>query len=290
MSSINRRNFFKIAGLGLGCSLAAPSAAQASSSGGDPSKHASMLYDTTLCVGCHACSTACRDWNNTSPELDESGRYDAPQELTADSWTLIQLYQGEDAHSFVKRQCMHCIDPGCVSGCPVHALQKQPEGPVTYDPARCIGCRYCMYACPFHVPRFEWDETLPLIAKCTLCYDRIQEGRPTACAEICPTGALIFGERGELLEEARSRQAANPGRYVDKIYGEDDAGGTSVLYLSHVDFDNLGLEDLGTESITRISEDTAELVLPSILIGGPIVLAAVRWISKQNGWEESWPF
>jgi formate dehydrogenase iron-sulfur subunit len=129
-----------------------------------------------------------------------------------------------------------------------------------------------------------------LIAKCTLCYDRIQDGRPTACAEICPTGALIFGERGDLLAEAKGRLADHPDRYVDKIYGEDDAGGTSVLYLSHVDFENLGLEDLGTEAVGKISEDTAELVLPSILIGGPIVLAAVRWISKQNGWEESWPF
>jgi len=257
---------------------------------GDPSKHVSMLYDATMCVGCNACSSACREWNGTMPEIDASGHYDAPMELTADSWTLIQLYQGEDTYSFVKRQCMHCIDPGCVSGCPVDALEKTAEGPVTYNPDRCIGCRYCMYTCPFHVPRFEWDETLPVIAKCTMCYDRIQVGKGTACAEICPTGALIYGQRGDLLAEAEARIASNPDRYVDKVYGKDDAGGTSVLYLSHVPFENLGLEDLGTEPIPKISEDTGNLVIPTILFGGPLVLAAVRLISKQGGWEESWPF
>ena len=289
MSSISRRDFLKLAGLSLGCAAISTTEAHADSGSGDTSSHASMLYDTTKCVGCNACSNACRQWNKTEAEVEPNGLYDAPNELSGDTWTLIQLYDGQGEQSFVKRQCMHCVDPGCVSGCPVSALQKTSAGPVIYDPDRCIGCRYCMYACPFHVPRFEWDETLPVITKCTMCYDRIRDGKDTACAEICPTGALVYGPRGSLLEEAEQRIADNPDRYVDKIYGKDVAGGTSVLYLSHVPFEKIGFEDLGTESISKLSEDTGDLVIPTILLGGPLVLAAIRSISKRGGWEETWP-
>lgn len=284
MSSISRRQFLRVAGLGLGSALLATEAAQAAPPSNDANDHVGMLYDTTLCVGCHACSAACREWNSTQAEPDPSGLYDAPRELTADSWTLIQLYQGESQNSFVKRQCMHCVDPGCVSGCPVHALQKTAAGPVTYDPMRCIGCRYCMYACPFDIPRFEWDEVLPVIAKCTLCSDRVAAGDGPACAERCPTGALIWGRRGDLLEEAERRLVDHPNRYVNKVYGKDEAGGTSVLYLSHVPFENLGLPKLGTEPIPRLSERTGNIFIPSILIGGPLLLAGIRLISKRDGW------
>jgi len=284
MSSISRRDFLKVAGLGVGSAVLASEAALAAPPAKDPNDHVGMLYDTTMCVGCHACSAACRDWNSTEAELDPSGLYDAPTELTADSWTLIQLHQGENENSFVKRQCMHCIDPGCVSGCPVHALEKTEAGPVTYDARRCIGCRYCMYACPFDIPRFEWEEVLPVIAKCTLCSDRIAAGDGPACAERCPTGALIWGRRGDLLEEAEKRLVDYPNRYVNKVYGKDDAGGTSVLYLSHVPFEYLGLPKLGPEPIPGLSERTGNIFIPSILLGGPLLLAGIRLISKRDGW------
>lgn len=290
MTSINRRDFLKVAGLAVGGVLLSPQCAFAATGRSDADNHVAMLYDATKCVGCNACTIACRDWNGTPVELDPSGRYDAPPELSADTWTLIQLYQGEDTYSFVKRQCMHCVDPACVSGCPVHALKKTSEGPVTYDPDRCIGCRYCMYTCPFHVPRFEWDEVIPVVAKCTLCYDRVTAGKGPACAEICPTGALGWGKRGDLIAEAESRIESDSDRYVDHIYGKDDAGGTSVLYLARVPFENLGLEDLGTEPIPELSESTSEFVVPAILFGGPLVLAAIRSISKREVWEETWPF
>ncbi len=290
MSTINRRDFLKITGLGLGGALLATEHVQAASANENADNHVAMLYDATMCIGCNACTMACRQWNNTEPEKDSSGRYDAPAELTADTWTLIQLHQGDDEFSFVKRQCMHCVSPACVSGCPVSALEKSSAGPVTYDPDRCIGCRYCMYTCPFHVPRFEWDEVIPVVAKCTLCYDRVQDGNGPACAERCPTGALIWGRRADLVTEAESRLEAEPKRYVNHVYGKDDAGGTSVLYLSHVPFENLGLEDLGTEPIPRLSEETEKIVVPTILLGGPIVLAGIRMIAKQGGWEDTWPF
>jgi len=287
MPKINRRGFLKAAAVGLGGAMLGALPARAASEG--PSEDAvGMLYDATMCVGCNACTNACRSWNGTQAETAPTGIYDMPTELSADTWTLIQLYEeaDSDTFSFVKRQCMHCIDPACASGCPVKALQKTPTGPVTYDPMRCIGCRYCMYTCPFHVPRFEWDEVIPVVAKCTLCSDRLAEGKGTACAEICPTGALTWGRRSDLIAEAERRIEAEPKRYVDYIYGKDDAGGTSVLYLSAVPFENLGLEDLGTVGIPRLSEQTANMILPSILIGGPLLLASIRSIAKREGWAD----
>ena len=289
--TISRRDFLKVAGLAAGSALAFPQGVSASS-GTDTDNHIAMLYDSTICVGCNACTNACRQWNETMPELDERGTYDAPPELSADTYTLIQLYKGEDEFGFVKRQCMHCVDPACVSGCPVSALQKMSDGPVTYDKDRCIGCRYCMYACPYHVPRFEWDTArFPVITKCHFCYEsRIKTGLGgPACADRCPTGALIWGKRGDLLKEAQSRIDENPDRYVNYIYGKDDVGGTSVLYLSHIPFENLGLEDLGTEPVPMISEQTSDIVLPTIFVGGPLILAAIRYIHTRDGWEESWP-
>jgi formate dehydrogenase beta subunit len=256
----------------------------------NPKDHVAMLFDSTMCVGCNACTVACRQWNDTEAERSEDGLYDAPTALSADTWTLIQLYIEGEEYAFVKYACMHCIDPGCVSGCPVSALQKSADGPVTYDPTRCIGCRYCMYTCPFHVPRFEWDEVLPEITKCTMCYDRTQMGLGTACAERCPTGALIWGSRGELLAEAHTRIKAHPDRYLDYVYGEFDAGGTSVLYLSSVDFENLGLQDLGPDPVPELSEATSEFLVPAIAIAGPLALAMIRSVSKREGWEETWPF
>lgn len=284
MVSISRKEFLKIAGLSLGGAVLASEKVLAAPVDTEPADHVGMLYDATMCVGCNVCSNACRDWNGTEPELDPGGLYDAPTELSADTWTIIQLYGGEGEYSFMKRQCMHCVDPGCVSGCPVHALQKTDWGPVTYDPDRCIGCRYCQYACPFHVPRFEWDEVLPVIAKCTLCNDRLTHGDVPACAEICPTGALVWGKRGELLAKAKARQEAEPRRYVNTIYGEEDAGGTSVLYLSAVPFDKLGLPILEKTLVPEVSEATAQVVLPSVLIGGPLLLAWVRYVSNRKGW------
>ena len=288
--TLSRRDFFKVAGLAIGGALVTPETVLASSGGTDPNEYVGMLYDATMCVGCNACTNACRAWNKTTDEPDARLLYDAPKELSAKTWTMIQLYQGENEYSFVKRQCMHCVDPACVSGCPVHALQKTEAGPVTYDKSRCIGCRYCMYACPFHVPRFEWDKAQsPVIAKCTLCADRLKDGKGTACAEICPVSALIWGKRGDLIAEAEKRISKEPARYVDHVYGKDDAGGTGVLYLSGVSFEKLGLEDLGTRPIPEISEGTAKIVLPGILIGAPLLLGMIRLTAKRGGWEDTWP-
>ena len=285
--SLNRRQFIRLAGLGMGGLLLAPQDALASEEP-DSENAFAMLYDTTRCIGCRACQTACREWNGTPDELDPSGLYDAPLELSADTWTLIQRYDGEDAQSYVKHQCMHCLHPACVSVCPVGALQKTDEGPVTYDPKRCIGCRYCMVACPFQIPRFSWDETFSVVAKCTFCNDRLAVGDGPACVEACPADALTWGRRGDLLAEAERRMAEHPDRYVDKIYGQFDAGGTSALYLSHVGFENLGFPDIGEEPVPELSEKTSDILLPSLVAGVPIALAGLYYLvaKRQPGHEE----
>ena len=282
--SLNRRQFMKLAGLGVGGALLSPGAIQASE-GVDGENGVSMLYDTTLCIGCRACQNACREWNKTSVEKDAIGLYDAPLELSADTWTLIQLYEQGGEHSFVKHQCMHCLHPACASACPVGALKKTPEGPVTYDIKRCIGCRYCMVACPFHVPRFQWDIALSYVAKCTFCNDRLAVGNGPSCAEACPTRALIWGRRGDMLAEAKARLAANPNRYENRIYGEHDAGGTSVLYLSHVPFEKIGLPDLGDEPVPGLSDTLGPIMLPGIFAAGVVLLAGARFATGRGSKE-----
>jgi formate dehydrogenase iron-sulfur subunit len=208
-------------------------------------------------------------------------------DLSGDTWTLIQLYEGEGERSFVKHQCMHCIEPACVSVCIVGALRKTEEGPVVYDAHKCIGCRYCMAACPFEIPRYEWDEQLPLIQKCTFCDDRLADGLGPACAEACPTGALIWGRRGEMLIEAEARLQENPGKYVQKIYGEDEVGGTSVLYLSHVPFENLDLPPLSSQAIPDLTWPYM-LAAPWVFVSVGAIMGASYLITKrrQKGEEE----
>jgi formate dehydrogenase iron-sulfur subunit len=283
--SINRRKFLKLTGLGLGGALVLPQTAGASGASRDTGRHFAMLYDATKCIGCNACSNGCRDWNKTTPEPDPSGLHDAPRDLSGDTWTIIQAYKGEGEYSFVKYQCMHCAEPACVSACPVQALQKTVTGAVTYDASRCIGCRYCMVACPFHVPRFQWNKTFPRIAKCTFCVDRLKVGDGPRCAEYCPTGALIWGLWDEMLAEAEKRLTDNPDRYVNHIYGKDEAGGTSVFYLSHVPFEKLGLPTLDSKPHAETSETVAVFGTPTALLAVAGVLTGVHWVAKRRAEE-----
>ena len=173
---------------------------------------------------------------------------------------------------FMRRLCMNCNDPSCASVCPVGALQKTALGPVTYDASKCMGCRYCMVACPFSVPKYEWGKLVPKVQKCTMCPDRVAQGKQTACAEICPTGATKFGERDELIAEAQKRIRDNPGNYVDHIYGLEEVGGTSVLLLSAVPFETFGYR-------TNLSQRShAHAHLP-----GPVAHSRLR----SSGWNGS---
>ncbi|HEU4521223.1 MAG TPA: 4Fe-4S dicluster domain-containing protein, partial [Thermoanaerobaculia bacterium] len=210
-----------------------------------PSKKSSakgILYDATLCVGCLECEGACAKQNGL-PYDEDLAKVKKQSEL---KYTFVSVLEDE---KYMRTLCMHCQDPTCVSVCPVGALEKTALGPVTYDAGKCMGCRYCMVACPFNVPKYEWSKVIPVIKKCTMCSDRLLAGQPTACSEACPTGATITGNRDELLQEASRRIRENPGQYVDHIYGENEVGGTSILMLSSVPFEQFGMKAFSSEAL-----------------------------------------
>ncbi|MDP2156244.1 MAG: 4Fe-4S dicluster domain-containing protein [Nitrospirota bacterium] len=199
---------------------------------------ASFLIDTTKCIGCRGCQVACKQWNgNQTDPTKASPTFTNPLKLNSKTYTNIAFFEREQngavSWDFARNGCFHCKKPACVSVCPVEALVKTPEGPVIYREGRCMGCRYCMLACPFNVPKYEWEKLAPKVQKCTFCYDRLRAGMIPACAKSCPTGTIHFSDSIEKnLAEAKKRIAEHPGQYVNHIYGEKEAGGTSVLLLS----------------------------------------------------------
>ena len=243
-----------------------------------PDDAVGLLYDATLCIGCKACVVACQDANGLP--RDPTGRgpsYDAPVDLSQRAKTVIKLSRDGDEHSFFKAQCMHCVDPACAAACMLGALKKREFGIVTYEPDLCVGCGYCEVACPFNVPKFEWAKTAPKIVKCELCKERLGQGLEPACTTVCPRKAVIFGKRAELLIEAKRRIAAEPDRYVPKVFGETDGGGTQCLVLSHVPFEKLGLPTLGEEPAPQLARSIQhgvyrDFIAPVALYG---VLGAV---------------
>jgi Fe-S-cluster-containing dehydrogenase component len=212
------------------------------------------------------------------------GLWDAPNDLNASTKTVIKLYKDGDTTSFYKAQCMHCIDPACASACMLGAFQKREHGIVSWDGSKCVGCRYCQVACPFNVPKTEWHALNPKIVKCELCRHRIAEGKIPACAEVCPRGAVIYGTRDQLLADAKARMAAEPTKYVPKIYGEHDAGGTQVMVLSHVDFDKIGLPDLGTTPAPNLARTVQHGVYKGFIAPVALyaVLGTVMWRNRRK--------
>ncbi len=233
-------------------------------------KKKAMLIDITLCVGCNACQTACKEVNHMPVDEEKA--------LSTTAYTALNEYDGV----FVRRMCQHCDDPTCASVCPVGAFTKMPEGPVVYDVDKCIGCRYCMQACPFQVPRYEWSNTYPRVQKCTMCHERLAQGLPTACSEACPTGATKFGDRDDLLKEAYERLAAEPDKYVQKIYGEKEVGGTSVLYITSVPFENLGFRTtLQTTALPQLTWNALSKIPGVVTVGGTL-LFGIWWITNRR--------
>jgi formate dehydrogenase iron-sulfur subunit len=255
--SVTRRDFLKAAGLSVAAAatgLVLPHGARiAEASEPTAGKPVGVLIDLTRCVGCESCALACKRVNSLpNPEV-------APNELDANAYCFVDERRlagvdGQSVTQFVKRQCMHCLHPACASACTVGALTKSANGPVVYDKTRCFGCRYCQYACPFGVPTYEWKNPIGLIHKCQLCADRLKQGLEPACTCSCPTGALRFGDREMLIAQAQAQIDYNKGRYVNHIYGENEVGGTSMLYISKVPFADLGFPVLGSDPIPKYAE------------------------------------
>jgi Fe-S-cluster-containing dehydrogenase component len=244
---VSRRDFLKGAGCAVGWACFSPLRAFASS-GRPVGETAAVLVDLTRCIGCRSCMRACDRVNRlNAPEPALS--LDRREELTFQRYTVVNREAGPDRGGAavvrnVKSQCMHCLDPACASACPVAALYRDDAGAVLYRADRCIGCRYCMIACPFDIPKFEWNAGLaPVIGKCHFCFaDRLVNGQDPGCVGACPTGALKLGSRAALLAEAHERLRAHPDKYVGHVYGENEAGGTAWLYLSDVPFEALGFK------------------------------------------------
>ena len=271
------------------------------------------LIDITNCIGCRACQVACKQWNERDGEATELQAhlgFQNPATLSAKTYTLISFHEMENPKkpggldsAFVMRRCFHCLEPGCVSACPTTALYRQPDGPVSYDADKCIGCRYCMLACPWDVPTAEWDKLAPKIEKCTHCADRRDQpvpiafnGKPAppdetkrfldtiatpACVKACPADALRYGTRDEMLALAHKRMGDRPDKYVDHIYGEKELGGTSVLYLSSVPFEKLGFPKFGEKPFPRFTAAALGTVPPAVLALGALLGAAYAFFKKR---------
>jgi Fe-S-cluster-containing dehydrogenase component len=251
---ISRRSLVRRVAAGAAGAAASVAAGAAAGSAKPPLPDAvGLLYDATRCIGCQACVVRCREVNGLSPRA-HGALWDAPADLDGSTKSVIKLARDGDRTSFFKAQCMHCVDPACVSVCMMGALHKVEHGIVAYDKDLCVGCRYCQLACPFDVPKFEWTSRTPEIVKCDLCRRRQAEGKLPGCVEACPRQAVVSGRRDALLAEAHARIAAHPDRYQPKVYGEHDGGGTQSLYLSAIPFDRLGLPDLGDEATAVLPE------------------------------------
>lgn len=285
----DRRNFFK--GVAAAAAMTVVPAAEAREKKTAPAGAVGLLYDATRCIGCKACVVACKESNNLPADTHGygDGLYDAPEGLNQYTKNVIQLYKDGDESSYVKKQCMHCVDPACVGACMLGALHKTADGVVEYNASKCVGCRYCEVACPFNVPKFEWAKAMPKVVKCELCKERRAEGKEPACSAVCPRQAVIFGKYADLLDEAHRRLKDNPGKYVQKVYGEKDLGGTQVLYLSHVEFEKLGFRFNTDESVPNLQQTVQHGIYKGFI--GPVALYALlgavvfRNRSKSDGKE-----
>ncbi len=255
-------------------------------------KQKGVLVDLTRCIGCRGCQVACKSWNDRSVVPTKNvGTFTNPPQLNAETYTHIRYLEaekeGQPVWSFVKDQCMHCKEPACASVCPVGALRKTAEGPVTYNFERCIGCRYCMLACPFYIPKYEWNKAVPWVRKCTFCSDRMADGKVPACIKVCPTNTMFYGTIDEVAGEAEKRMRDNPGKYVPHIYGKNEAGGTSWIYLSAIPFETLGFNtrivnapypDMTWKYISKIPS-----VIGLVIVSGAVTWAITRRMNAEKG-------
>ena len=248
-----------------------------------------VLFDATRCIGCRKCEAGCNEVNNLpAPEkpFDDLTVLDQDRRTETTAYTVVNKYEHDNRPPvFRKIQCMHCLEPACASACFVSAFKKQPSGAVTYDESVCVGCRYCMVACPFMIPTYTYNDPItPKVVKCDLCDANIKAGKISlpGCVNACPKEALVFGDRDELIKIARNRIEAHPEKYLDHIYGEREMGGTGWLYLSGVPFKEIGLrEDLGYASAPELTSGALS-VIPMVPALWPLLLAGVYGVTKRS--------
>lgn len=277
--SIDRRNFLKTIGV-AGLTLAVGKSFGSKAPDNDNTEFHSLLFDATLCIGCRSCENACAKAHGL-PLPDDELKPDVLRKTSETRRGVINNHTTSKGEIFVRNQCMHCNQPACAAACLTEAMYKTKEGPVIWRGDKCMGCRYCMVSCPFDVPKFEYHSSNPRILKCDMCYDKLLKGEIPTCAAACGD-ALIFGTRREMLAEARKRIVENPDDYYDQIYGEDVAGGTGLLYLSPVPFEELKFNTkLQNDSYPELSKGFLYTV-PSVFVLLPPLLLAIHEATKSN--------
>ncbi|NOZ48157.1 MAG: 4Fe-4S dicluster domain-containing protein [Chlorobi bacterium] len=280
--SLGRRDFMKT--LGLVSATLTFGKAKAEQHKNNVEFHG-ILYDSTRCIGCQSCEFACAEVHNL-PEPEDMPEAGVVRKTSEHSRIVINAFDTTKGEVYARQSCMHCNQPACDAACLTQAMHKTEEGPVIWRGDKCMGCRYCMVSCPFEIPKFEYHSANPKIEKCTMCYERIEEGKLPACVENCPAEALMFGTRRELLKEARKRIVENPDLYYDHIYGEQEAGGTGLLCLSPVPFNELGFKtNLQNSSYPELSKGFLYSV-PSVFVLWPALLLGIHEATKNNNLKE----
>lgn len=296
MKNINRRNFLKTAAIGASMAAVGTSAVKASDKTLSEDR-IGVLVDTAACVGCRHCEWACKVAHNIqTPELDsysDNSVYKNYRRTESNALTVINQFENDKNPLLpinVKTQCMHCEKPACVSACIVGAFSKLEDGSVVWSDDKCIGCRYCMVACQFQIPTYDYDRSIdPHIRKCDLCPERRSKGQLPACVDICPNEALVFGKRSDILKIAKDRIKRKPDVYIKHIYGEFELGGTSWMYIAGKNFEDLKMPALGPNPAPGISETIqhgifAYFVPPVTLYA---LLGLMMWVTKRKKQEEA---
>jgi Fe-S-cluster-containing dehydrogenase component len=293
---LTRRGFIKTLGVvsAGACGVAAAEAQGAHGQATNFDEHMGVLVDIPKCIGCRRCEYACMDAHGFNPPPEETFAdrtpLEKPRRPQNRSHTVINRYASTRSDGppqlYNKFNCLHCNQPACMSACLVSAFSKTETGAVVYDPWRCMGCRYCMVACPFEIPTYDYQDPLtPQVRKCNMCAHLVPGKQAVpACVKICPAEVMTYGKRGDLLKLAHERIAAQPDQYVNHVYGEHEAGGTLWLWLSSVPFEQVGLRHFETTPAPKLSETIQHSVLkhfvpPAMWYG---LLGAMMYLTMPN--------
>lgn len=277
---IDRRSFLKTLGV-AGATLTVGKSFGSVLEEKNPVEFSGILYDSTKCAGCQNCEYTCSD-KYGFPNPTDFPAAGVERKIKEDQRVVINLYKTSKGEQYVRRSCMHCNEPACASACLTKAMYKTPEGPVIWREGKCMGCRSCMIACPFDIPKFEYNSPNPKIEKCRMCYEDMKKGIKPTCVDACPEEALLFGKRRDLIEIAKQRIYAEPEKYHHAIYGEHEVGGTGLLYIASVPFEELGMrKDLGTTSYPEYNK-TFLYSVPAVLVLWPAFLLGLHNSFKEK--------